>query len=166
MLTRCMGKQVKAYIDRHKNIWFVKCNNFELFSLFEKTRKDFIYLYNLIKQTDTKSALLFIEGFFDAEGCVKIIREKCRKTPSICLDITNTNFKILNLIKELLKTHLYIESKICIQKPKIRKRKIVYHLRIYKKESVKVFLDNIRTTKLKPEKIPYVEKWIKNWSTS
>ena len=40
-------------------------------------------------------------------------------------------------------------------------RKKVYHLRIYKKEFVKRFFDNINTTKLKEEKIIYLENWLK-----
>jgi hypothetical protein len=32
------------------------------------------------------NALQLIEGFFDAEGCVKVIKEKVRKTPKVNLD--------------------------------------------------------------------------------
>lgn len=41
-------------------------------------------------------------------------------------------------------------------------RQRVYHLRIYKKEYVKRFLDSISTTKLKEEKMSYVENWLTN----
>jgi len=121
-------------------------------------------LEQLIK--DKKSALLFVEGFFDAEGCVKIIKEKVRKTPKICLDITNTDFRILEVVKKLLQEHLGIEARYSIQKPEIGKdgslRKVAYHLRIYKKEFVKIFFENISTTKLKEEKVIYVKNWLNN----
>ena len=40
-------------------------------------------------------------------------------------------------------------------------RKKVYHLRIYKKDFVKTFFENMSTTKLKEEKMIYVENWLK-----
>ena len=102
-VAKCTGEKVVAYINRGRNVWFVRTNNFELYSLFKKSRENITYLKRFIKQGNKKSIRLFIEGFFDAEGCVKIIKEKTRKTPKICLDITNTNQEILDLIKKLLK---------------------------------------------------------------
>ena len=169
MIYRCTGTKIKAYIDRSKNIWFVRYNNFKLYSLFKKIREELSYVEQLI-ESDKKSALLFIEGFFDAEGCVKIIKEEVRKTPKICLDITNTDFRIVEVIRRLLHEHLKIEARYSIQKPQIGKdgspRKTAYHLRIYKKEFVKKFLENISTTKLKEEKISYVENWLKTKNKS
>jgi len=128
-------------------------------------RQDLSYLEYIMQQSEKQSFLLFIEGFFDAEGCVKIIKEKVRKTPKICLDITNTNYDYLEIIRKLLQNILNIESKYSIQKPELGKdghmRKKAYHLRIYKKEFVKKFFENINTTKLKEEKISYVENWLK-----
>jgi hypothetical protein len=44
--------------------------------------------------------------------------------------------------------------------PNYEKRKqLAYHLRIYKKDYVKIFLQNISTTKLKEEKKIYVSNW-------
>ena len=37
-----------------------------------------------------------------------------------------------------------------------------YHLRIYKKEYIRNFLKNFNTTKLKPEKVIYVDNWLNN----
>lgn len=166
MVTQCTGVKNKAYIDRSKNIWFVRSNNFELYSLFKRAREDLVYLEELIRQGGKKATLLFIEGFFDAEGCVKIIKEPVRKTPKICLDITNTNLGILNLIKRLLKECLDIESKYSVQKPSVGKdgslRRKAYHLRIYKKEYIARFLENISTTKLREEKTAYVRNWLNN----
>ena len=165
-VTSCTGIKSKNYINRSQNVWFVKCNNLWLYSLFKKIREDLGHLEELIKQNGECSALFFIEGFFDAEGCVKIIKEKVRrKTPKICLDITNTNFEILELVRKLLKEHLSIEARYSSQDKHLGKdgfmRKKVYHLRIYKKEFVKIFFENINTTKLKEEKMIYVENWLK-----
>ena len=163
---QCTGTKIKAYIDRSKNIWFVRYNNFKLYSLFKKIREDLTYFEQLIKRNHKKSALLFIEGFFDAEGCVKIIKEEVRITPKICLDITNTNFELIDLVRRVLKDNLDIEARYSIQKPEIGKdgslRKKAYHLRIYKKEYIKRFFDNISTTKLKEEKVSYVYNWLNN----
>ena len=41
-------------------------------------------------------------------------------------------------------------------------RKKAYHLRIYKKEFIRRFFENINTTKLKEEKISYVDNWLSN----
>lgn len=166
MIYQCTGTKIKAYIDRSKNIWFVRYNNFKLYSLFKKIRENLAYFEQLINQNGKKSALLFIEGFFDAEGCVKIIKEEVRVTPKICLDITNTNFELIDLVRRVLKDNLGIEARYSIQKPKMGKdgslRKKAYHLRIYKKEFVRVFFGNINTTKLKDEKIPFVKNWLSN----
>jgi hypothetical protein len=65
-----------------------------------------------MKESDYRSnSLAFIEGFFDAEGCIKIIKEPVRITPKICLDITNITFKYLNLIRMLLMKHLIVEAR-------------------------------------------------------
>jgi hypothetical protein len=160
MLAPCIGKKVKPYINRSKNIWFVSSNNFELHSIFKMVREDLAYLENLMEQNNDRSKVLFIEGFFDAEGCVKIIKEKTRKTPKICLDITNNNHEFLELIRKLLKEQLDIESRYSVQKYNDGKRKTTYHLRIYKKEYVKRFFENISTTKLKKEKVAYLQNWL------
>ncbi|HLC61048.1 MAG TPA: LAGLIDADG family homing endonuclease [Candidatus Nanoarchaeia archaeon] len=163
MIYQCTGTKIKAYIDRSKNIWFVRYNNFKLYSLFKNIRVNLGHLKELIK--DKKSALLFVEGFFDAEGCIKIVKEESRKTPKICLDITNTNFEIQELVKKLLKDNLNIEAKYSNQEYFVGKdgsiRKKVYHLRIYKKGYIKIFFENIKTIKLYSDKIPYVENWLK-----
>ncbi len=166
MVTKCIGRKTKSYINRSKNIWFVRSNNFELYSLFNKIREDLNYLEELISKSNRKSVLFFIEGFFDAEGCIKVVKGEERKTPKICLDITNTNYKILELIKKLLKEQLNIDSRYSIQRKFLGKdgfvRQKIYHLRIYKKEYVKNFFENISTIKLKKEKVVYVENWLRN----
>lgn len=160
-LTSCTGKKAQEYIDRNKNVYFVRMNNFELYKLFKKCRESIGHLSKLLKQYGNEASLYFLEGFFDAEGCVKIIKEISRKTPKICLDITNTNIMYLNLCKKILKKHLEIEARYSIQKPATSNRKIAYHLRIYKKQSIKIFFENIQTTKLKKEKIILLANWLK-----
>lgn len=164
--TRCLGRRVKAYPERAHNVRVVRANNFELYSLFKKIREQPAYMRGLLKQCDMRSALLFVEGFFDAEGCVKIIKEPVRITPKICLDITNTNFELLEFVRIALKERLGIEARYSSQEAYIAKdghpRKKSYHLRIYRKEFVKKFLETITTTKLKEEKTAYVNNWLNN----
>jgi|GEM_PF-1394601 len=161
LLGTCIAQKVKPYIIRSKNVWFVRSNNFELYSFFKKAREHPSYLADLIAKQNSRSKVLFVEGFFDAEGCVKAIKEKVRKTPKICLDMTNTNLSFLELMKELLTEQLGIESRFNIQRYKNKNKKTTYHLRIYKKEYVKRFFDNITTTKLKKKKIVYLQNWLK-----
>jgi len=159
-MSSCIERKVKNYINRRNNIWFVKISNILLYNLFTDIRCDLKKLKDLMeKENFENNSLQFIEGFFDAEGCVKIIKEKTRKTPKICLDITNTNYEFLELTKDLLKKTLKIEARYSIQKSKQDNRKTVFHLRIYKKQDIKLFFSKISTTKLKTEKIKYVEKW-------
>ncbi len=165
-ILKCTGIRVKNYINRSRNIWFVNLENVQLSILFKNIKDNLNILHNLIKQGDhNKNSLEFIEGFFDAEGCIKIVKEEVRKTPKICLDITNTNFEIQELVKKLLKDSLNIEAKYSNQESFVGKdgsiRKKVYHLRIYKKDYVKIFFENIKTIKLYSDKIPYVENWLK-----
>lgn len=162
----CTAQQTKAYPNRSQNIWFVKSNNFELYCMFEKCRKNLGYLDELLEERGISVVLSFIEGFFDAEGCVKIIKEKVRKTPKICLDMTNTNFALLELIRKFLEKVLDIEAKYSSQEAYIGKdgfkRQKIFHLRIYKKEFVRRFFETINTTKLKAEKTQFVKNWIGN----
>lgn len=166
MVTECSGTKTRAYIDRSKNIWFVRTNNFNLYSFFKKCREDIQYLKELTLEGDRKSALLFIEGFFDAEGCVKVVKEKRRKTAKICLDITNTNFEFLELVRKLLEEHLNIEARYSIQKGQIgedgSRRKRAYHLRIYKKEFIRRFFEEISTAKLSLKKARLMKIWLNN----
>jgi len=160
ILSLCTGVKSKPYIDRNKNIYFVRNNNYMLYRLFEKARKNTKYLERLL-HLNKGYMLPFVEGFFDAEGCVKIIKEKTRHLPKICLDFTNTNINYLEIIRKILKNQLKIEARHSIQKQS-GNRKTVYHLRIYKKASVRIFFEKINTTKLKKEKITFVQNWLEN----
>lgn len=163
-LSKCTRNKVKNYINRNNNVWFVNIGNLQLYFLFQQVRRDLKVLLDLLAKGDcSKNSLEFIEGFFDAEGCVKIIKEKVRKTPKICPDICCTNFEVLELIRKLLQEQLNIEARYSIQKADgIKNKKVAYHLRIYKKEFVRKFFENINTIKLKEEKIPYVQNWLNN----
>lgn len=163
-LNQCSNIQVKAYPNRTRNHWFVQVNNFELFEMFVKSRENLLSFQYLV--SEPKGAIAFIEGFFDAEGCVKIIGKKRRKTPKICLDICNTEKRYLDLIQELFQKHLQITTHYSNQDAYIstdgHPRKKSYHLRIYKKSAVRDFFKNIHTTKLKDGKEKYLEAWLNN----
>ncbi len=170
-LERCVRKKIKGYPERSKNVWHLKTWNIELYRLFKKVRENRSFLSEIMKNGDYyNNSLQFIEGFFDAEGCIKIIKEKVRKTPKICLDITNTDYPLLEIIRNLLQEKLDIEARYSIQKPGIGKdglfRKEAYHLRIYKKDYIKKFFENMSTIKLKSEKINYVNNWLNRESNS
>ena len=119
-------------------------------------------LTELIRRGDRRAnALQLIEGFFDAEGCVKVIKEKVRKTPKINLDFCNTNLDLLDFISRELKCTLGIEGRITFQEDKRPNRHVVFHLRIYSKDAIRKFLLYVRTIKLKPDKVQYVENWLR-----
>jgi len=158
-LKLCIRKQVKPYIDRSKNIWFVRTNNFALFELFKRARSDLVYLEGMIAKHEKQAALLFIQGFFDAEGCVKIIKQTSRVTPKVCLDMTNTNYEVLSLVQRLLLKNLNINARFSSQKP-YGNRKACHHLRIYRKEDIRKYLKLVPTTKLKANKVIPVNNWL------
>lgn len=166
-LANCTGKIIRGYPYRDRNAWYLKTWNVELFMLLKKIKKDKEFLISLIKKRNYYNNILkFIEGYFDAEGCVKIIKEPIRKTPKICLDICSTDYLTLEIIRKALDEQLFIEARYSIQKAHIgkdgAKRQKTYHLRIYKKEFIRKFFENINTIKLKPEKIAYVNNWLNN----
>jgi intein-encoded DNA endonuclease-like protein len=162
-LSVCVGGKVTAYPSRKRNLWFVKIGNHELFTLF----KDFKSNLSLVKdeKLSREDALQFIEGFFDAEGCVKVIKEKVRKTPKICLDFSNTRYEVLEVVQKLLRTSFQIEAGFSIQHDKRPNRKPVYHLRIYKKDYVRIFFENMQTIKLSKEKALLLENWLQRDAT-
>ncbi len=163
-ISECTNSQPKSYLNTKRNFWYVNMCNTELYFLFKEVKGDLSKLQIMLEKGNCRiNSLKFIEGFFDAEGCVKIIKEKVRKTPKICLDITNTNKEILDIIQKLLQKELSIEAKYSIQKADgIKNKQVAYHLRIYKKEFVKIFFENVNTTKLKEEKVAYVQNWLNN----
>ena len=143
-----------------KNAWFVHFQNAELFFLIKQMRERLDLLTELLRRGDRRAnGLQLIEGFFDAEGCIKIIKEPVRKTPKINIDFCNTNLALLQLIGYELKVTMGIEPHFSSQVGR-GNRKTSHHLRIYKKESIRKFLTYISTIKLKPDKRPYVENWL------
>lgn len=163
-LNACTNKPVVNRRNSKRNFWFVQTNNFELYALFTRTRRDVQFLDELISIGGKQYALQFIEGFFDAEGCIKIVRESVRKTPKVCLDFCNTNFEYLELVRKLLNDSLGIVARYSNQNAYVAKdghsRKKSYHLRIYKKSYVHAFFAAMHTTKLHPSKISYVNAWL------
>lgn len=155
-------RRAKAYPYRGRNVWFVSFQNAELYFLIREIREHLGVLSDLLSLGNRSvNALQLIEGFFDAEGCVKVIKEKVRRTPKICLDFCNTNIALLKLIRKALKDTLGIEGRFTSQNGTGPNRKVIYHLRIYRKDAVRIFLREINTTKLKREKMKYVENWLR-----
>ena len=142
-----------------KNAWFVRIDNAELFYLFQSVRKDHSCIRSLIKEIDSEHGWIrFIEGFFDAEGCVKIIGGKERRTPKACLDFCNTDFHLLELLRQALEG-ISIKSGMTAERTK-PPRKTSYHLRVYSKAGIARFLSLMETTKLTERKRPLVEAWL------
>jgi intein-encoded DNA endonuclease-like protein len=155
-------RHAKAYPYRGRNVWLVSFQNAELYFLIREIREHLGVLTDLLSLGNRSvNALQLIEGFFDAEGCVKVIKEKVRKTPKINLDFCNTNLALLEIIRRELNYALKIEGRFTSQKDKRRNRQVVYHLRIYPKDAIRKFLEHVSTIKLKPEKVQYVENWLR-----
>lgn len=159
-LSICIGRHVGYYKPSSKNAWIARVGNAELYFLFEKVRHDLSTIVILANECRTSRGWLeFIEGFFDAEGCVKIIREEVRRTPKACLDICNTDLRIIRLMQSAIRNRLGIETRISSQAPAPPRRES-YHLRIYRKESIRRFLGSVQTTKLTESKKPTVQAWL------
>lgn len=155
----CLGRQVKYYKYGRKNAWFVRVGNAELFFLLESVRKDYSLIPKLIREIDpSRGWIEFIEGLFDAEGCVKIIRGKERRTPKICLDFCNTDLALLGVAREGL-FNLGIDARISSQAAN-PPRRASHHLRIYSKAGINRFLAMMKTTKLTQPKQLLFENWL------
>ena len=167
-LSKSIGFKINVCYYANKELWFVRLDNKELYLLVNKLRFSPNLIVSLINGNDKSlsKAINFIEGFFDADGCVKIINDSARKIPKICLDFTSTDINRIEVVKRLLETYLGIKARYSNQEAYMSKdgfaRKKAYHLRIYKKEFVKRFLTKITTIKLYDKKVPYVEKWMSN----
>ena len=156
------SRSATAYPYRGRNVWFVKFHNAELYFLIRQIRKDLGILSNLLKCGNiSANRVNLIEGFFDAEGCVKVIKERVRRTPKICLDFSNTDANLLDLIQKALKCALGIEATLTSQKDKRPNRKMMYHLRIYSKDGVRKFFQHLSTIKNNSEKARHVENWLR-----
>lgn len=167
-VSKCLPlhRQVPSYKRRNVNVSFVKIDNAELYFWVRKIRADLREIQSLLNIGNRNvNALQFMEGFFDAEGCVKIINDKARTIPKICLDFTNTNLALQQIVRLLLLEELGIESGISIQNPGGNRKKTAYHLRIYRKNGVRKFVENIPTIKMKGDKLDLVKKWLEkeNW---
>lgn len=164
-LSVCTGKKVNAFLNRSKGVWRHSFRNDEICKYFIQVREKPQRIQELFKRGDCrKNQLAFVEGFFDAEGCIKIIQEKQRKTPKVCLDICNTHFELIEEVRKALYGSLRIHGRYSNQKaytgPDGHPRKKSYHLRIYQKSAMKHFLSNIHTTKLYEKKYSVVQHWL------
>lgn len=160
-ISECLNRKVPFHPNRRRNVWFVHIDNAELFLLIKSIREDLNILERMLEEGVARpNALEFVEGFFDAEGCVKVVKDSARKTPKICLDFTNTNIRLQELTQRFLRRYLGIEPKLLTQYDKRNNRKPVHHLRIYKKSDIETFLASISTTKMKSYKTKFVEKWL------
>jgi len=162
-LQTCSDSKINIFYRKSHNVWEARTNNKKLFKFLLQIKKNSWKIFEYVNGFDNAS-LLFLEGFFDAEGCVKIIKEPVRITPKICLDMTNTNLEYLEVCRCLLDCCLGIKGNYSIQKEGVAKdgvlRKKCYHLRIYKKDYVRTFFSNINTVKLYKEKRKYVKNWL------
>ncbi len=159
MLSACLGREIKNYKYGSKNAWFVRVDNAELFYLLQSVRRDHSRIAETVEEIDMKQGWArFIEGFFDAEGCVKIIGGRERRTPKACLDFCNTDLRLLELVRLAL-AKLGIKSAISEQKTDLPRR-TSFHLRMYSKAGIADFLALIQTTKLTESKKPLVYAWL------
>lgn len=159
----CTHRPIQVYPMRSKNVYVVRTNNYELALLFDLFRSDNDALINFLKDGVLNDRILFLEGFFDAEGCVQIINDKARKIPKICLDICNTRKEWLYCC-QMVCDEIGIRTTYSNQEAYLSKdgypRKKIYHLRVYDKASVSLFFVLCKTIKLKKEKEKLLEQWL------
>ncbi len=160
-LSACLGRQVRHYKYGSKQPWFVRIDNAELFFLFLSVRRDHSLMRTLVQEVDPEGGWThFIEGFFDAEGCVKVIKGRERKTPKVCLDFCNTDLDLLRMVRCAMARSLGVKSRMSTQRESPPRKKS-YHLRVYAKADVVRFIMAIATTKLTREKRQFFDNWIK-----
>jgi intein-encoded DNA endonuclease-like protein len=159
--SRVIGRAVKAYYYGGNGIWFVRVRNLQLFTLVSRIRKDLRVLLSEMSRGDRRAnTIQFVSGFFDAEGCVKVVKGLERHTAKICLDITNTDRSLLEIVESLIQSWLGPKGTISAQHDLRGNRKTAYHLRFYRKADVQLILEAIRTPKLTEEKKMRLVAWL------
>ena len=110
-ISTVIGRQVKHYKYGKKNAWFVEVQNAELYFLLREARRDPSILERLVEQAGMgRGWLELVDGFFDAEGCVKVTKERVRKTPKICLDACNADLPLIEAVRSATTKSLGIQS--------------------------------------------------------
>ena len=156
-----VGRPVRAYYYNGNRIWFVRLKNLSLYFLIWNIRSDPGTVLPLIRDgCFERNAVEFLEGFFDAEGCVKIVKESARRTAKVCLDLTSTSRPLLDVSKSLIEESLGIVGHYSLQLGSDRGRKTTFHLRIYSKSEVRLFLESVHTFKFTPTKRLLLERWL------
>ncbi len=159
-----IGRPVKSYYYAGNKVWFVRVKNFELFSLIKRIREEPSLLMTCLQETqDDLNELEFLSGFFDAEGCIKEVKERTRRTAKVCIDITNTDKRLLDVVNTLIRRGIGCKGRYSIQEDSRRVRKTTFHLRLYAKANVKAFLERVHTVKLTPEKRRTLDTWLSNY---
>lgn len=160
-ISRVVGVRVRAHYYAGGRIWYVRTRSDELSRVITKVRRELSMLALLVRRgTCRENALEFLAGLFDAEGCVKVVREEARLTPKLCLDITNTSKELLDLANSMMSTYLGFAGRYSLQRDDKRHRKPVYHLRVYRRRHVRTFLDGVNTVKLTPIKKQFLHSWL------
>ncbi len=146
-LSKILGRRVRYYHYRKRDLWFANIHNAELFFIFKDVRKDLTQLDRLLAIGNRHlNSLEFLRGFIDAEGCVKLVKEESRKTPKVVIDVTNKNLQYLKFAGVLLGETLGMEPHFSSQFD-ARRKSTYHHLRFYKKADVKNILLRVKTIK-------------------
>lgn len=153
-LSACLGREVHYYRFGPKNAWFVRVGNAELYFLIQDIRRNPAIIRKLVHEVGSTRGWVEL-----IEGRVKIIREKVRRTPKVCIDFCNTDPRLLEIISEASLAGLGIRLRSSVQQV-APPRKTAYHLRIYRKDGVRKFLNMVPTTKLTNQKKPIAERWV------
>jgi intein-encoded DNA endonuclease-like protein len=156
-----LGRKVKAHFYSGNRIWFVRVRSKTLFDIIERVRISPASLTSWLHEGEFRQNFAeFLSGFFDAEGCIKVVKEKERKTAKICLDITNTSKPLLDIVNSLVAESLGFAGRLSVQDDTRGSRKPAYHLRFYQKSHVEAVLSTINSPKLTAEKRELLRAWV------
>jgi hypothetical protein len=156
-----IGSPVRAHYYTGNRIWFVRIRNYSLFSLIYCLRESPSLIPSELADDDQRlNATQFVSGFFDAEGCIKVVKEKTRRTGKICLDITNTRKVLLDIFNSLVEGAFGFSGRFSCQDDTRDSRKRVFHLRYYKKAHACALLSVLNSPKLTRERKRVLDEWV------
>lgn len=122
-------RRVRNHNIHHRDTWVVCHHNKELCLFFKN------YDINNLYSVDRETKAAFLRGLYDSEGSVS----KSRRNRAVYL--YNTNTKIIDLVRTILRDEFRISSSIYIDRRKARKD--TYAIIIYGRHNLMRFHENI-----------------------
>lgn len=120
-------------------------NGFFVVRVWSRLLFEFLSSWNSIRETAERYPREFVGGFADAEGSPVVSVGRSRQVLGVYVVIVNTNRKLLNLVRTLMRNNFAIRSNVFLERKHHRmwSKLPCYHLTIGRREDQRRFADTI-----------------------